>query len=189
MKIILYGIFLSYGFANTAFGQTASQIREKYGQPTEAYSVSEHIWMTPEFADDRQVCRMRLYAKRISGNTNYASIKLPFDEFRNAVDQLVPLDKRGAKRLPFDNAWTFGSGVSWAIFTYEKVRITYSDSFKVDTDAWKNSKPSDFSEEEILLSDRERQSPIKPKGDFDSYRTSKAEIATITWLDRKCGGN
>ena len=187
-KLIFFVVLFIFCF-NTNFGQTSSDIDAKYGKPTKAYSVSENIWMTPEFAVDGQVCRMRFYPKRISTDTNYLSNQLPFDDFRNAVDQIVPLDKRGAKKLPFDSLWTMGGGAMWAIFTYEKIRITYSASFKVDPDAWKNSKPFVFSEEALSLSDKELQSPVKPEEDFVSYRTSKAEIVTVTWLDRKCSVN
>lgn len=174
---------------NASFGQTASDIEREYGRPTNAYSVSEYIWMTPEFAVDGQVCRMRLYPKRISGNTNYVSRELPFDDFRHVVDQMVPLDKRGAKREPFDSGWATGGGAMWAIFTYEKVRITYAAGFKVGPNDWKESKPFVFSEEALSLFEKEPESTVKPEDEFILYRTSKAEIVTITWLDRKCAVN
>jgi hypothetical protein len=190
MKNKLMLLIVSFLFSlNISFGQTASDIELKYGKPTNAYSVSEYIWMTPEYTVDGQVCRMRLYPKRISGNTNYVSGQLPFDDFRRVVDQIVPLDKRGAKREPFYNGWATGGGAMWAIFTYEKVRITYSASFKIDADAWKESKPFVFSEELLSLPEKESKSSEKPEDDFLSYRESKAEIVTITWLDRKCALN
>jgi hypothetical protein len=75
---------------NSAIGQTVADVETEYGKPTPAYSVSEHIWMTPEYAFDGQVCRMRLYPKRISADTNYLSQKLPFEELREVLNELVP---------------------------------------------------------------------------------------------------
>jgi hypothetical protein len=49
-----------------AVGQTVSDIELKYGKPVLVYPVSEHIWMTPEYATDEQVCRMTLYPKHAS---------------------------------------------------------------------------------------------------------------------------
>ena len=62
-----------------AAGQTAADIEMKYGKPVNSYSLSELVWMTPEYTGDGQVCRMRLYPKRVSGNTNYLSKELPFE--------------------------------------------------------------------------------------------------------------
>lgn len=39
-----------------AFGQTVSDLEMKYGKPVNAYSVSEHIWMTPEYNHNGQIC-------------------------------------------------------------------------------------------------------------------------------------
>ena len=142
--------------------------------------------MKPEFAVDGQVCQMRLYPKRISGDNNRDSKQLPFDDFRSVVDQIVPLDKRGAKSEPFIGGGT-GGGVVWDTFKYEKVRITYSAGFTIDPDAWKNEKPFNFSEQFALLPETEETS-AKPKDDFAAYKNSKTELVVITWLDRKCVG-
>ena len=179
---------------NSAFGQTASEIEAKYGKPANAYSVSERIWMTPEFAADGQICRMRLYPKRVSGNINYLSKELPFDDFRFVVDQIVPISQRGAKKQPFyGGAWATGGGAMWTIFTYEKVTIMYSAGFEVTS--WENydslvdSKPFVFSEQVASLPNEKSKGTEKPEDDFEGYRTSKAEIVTISWNGRKCGVN
>jgi hypothetical protein len=77
----------------------------------------------------------------------------------------------------------------WAIFTYEKVRITYAANFRVDPNAWKDSKEFVFSEELLTLPAGRPEAKVKPEDDFLSYRTSTAEVVTITWLDRKCPVN
>jgi hypothetical protein len=51
--------------------QTASELVKKYGQPVTNFSLSENIWMTPEYAGDGQVCRMSFYPKRVDSNTSY----------------------------------------------------------------------------------------------------------------------
>jgi hypothetical protein len=45
----------------SAFGQTRREIETKFGQPVNAYQVSERIWMSPYYASDSQVCRMTFY--------------------------------------------------------------------------------------------------------------------------------
>jgi len=60
-----------------------------------AYSVSEHIWMTPDFAADGQVCRMRFYPKRFYRGTVYLSGYLAFPELKWILNDLVPPTSRG----------------------------------------------------------------------------------------------
>lgn len=179
-RLLLTALLLLMGTAS--FGQTASTIETKYGKPTNAYSVSELIWMTPEYAEDGQVCRMRLYPKRISGNTNYVSKDLPFDDFRRVVDQLIPIETRGAKKEPFDGGWTTGGGAMWATFTYEHVRVTYAAGFTVvfDSDVLKRG------EFKFPVPLPETEPSPKSEDDFLLFHTSRAEIVTITWLYRKC---
>src|SRR5437868_6430334 len=129
-------VFLLY--AGSAGGQTASDIEVSYGKPVNAYSVSEHIWMTPEYTADGQVCQMRLYPKRISSDTNYLSKQLPFEELKEVLNQLVPLNARGVKKEPFGITAT-GGGAAWTTYTYEKVTFVFTSSFKVDPDSWKDS--------------------------------------------------
>ena len=181
MKILLLTGILIF-MATVCSAQTASDIETKYGKPTSAYSVGELVWMTPEYAADGQVCRMRLYPKRISGNTNYVVKELSFDDFKNVVDQLIPLDARGAKREPCDGGWTTGGGSMWATFTYQQIRITYSASFTVVYD------PDVLKRGEFTFSVPAGRIEPQPKSDDDFllFHTSKVEIVTIDWLNRKC---
>jgi|GEM_PF-4959040 len=32
-----------------SFAQTDSEIRKRYGVPTESFAITEHIWMTPKY--------------------------------------------------------------------------------------------------------------------------------------------
>jgi hypothetical protein len=85
-------------YTYSVFGQTASDIDKKYGKSAKVYSVSEHIWMTPEYTADGQVCQMHFYPKRISAKTNYLYKRLPFEELKGVLNELAPLDTRGAKK-------------------------------------------------------------------------------------------
>ena len=181
MKIFLFcGVLVI--MATVCAAQTASDIERKYGKPTNAYSVGELVWMTPEYAADGQVCRMRLYPRRISGDTNYAVKELPFDDFKNVVEQLIPINMRGAKKKPFDGGWTTGGGSMWATFTYETVRITYSAGFSIAYD------PTILRRGEFVFSvaDTDTTRPAIVDDEFLLFHTSKVEIVTINWVHRPC---
>lgn len=133
-RIAKLAIVMSVLNVVSAFGQSGAEIEAKFGQPVNAYSVSEKIWMSPEYASDGQVCRMTFYPRRFSSTTNYLTNQLPFDEFRRVIDIIVPDAMRGAQKEPFGNGlWNLGGGVSWANFTYERVTISYVAGFRVDT--------------------------------------------------------
>src|SRR5438034_1044502 len=101
-KFILAIIFLlQCNSGGDCFGQTAKQVQDKYGAPVSSYSVSEHIWMTPEFADDGQMCRARLYQKRISADANYLGNDLRWWELKDVLNKLAPIQNRGEKRKVF----------------------------------------------------------------------------------------
>ncbi|HET6854022.1 MAG TPA: hypothetical protein VFH46_17085, partial [Pyrinomonadaceae bacterium] len=110
------------------YAQTAADIQTKYGKSVDVYSVSEHIWMTPEYSSDGQVCRMRLYPKRISANTNYGAHDLPFSELRDVLNGLVPVETRGAKKQSFGTTAT-GGGAAWTTYDYENVTFDFVSFF------------------------------------------------------------
>lgn len=90
------------------YAQTAMDIQTKYGKPVAVYSVSENIWMTPEYGSDGQVCRMRFYPKRLSADTSYLGHDLPFNELRDVLNALVRVEARGAKSESFGATATGG---------------------------------------------------------------------------------
>jgi hypothetical protein len=171
----------------TAAGQTVSDIEGRYGKPSNVYSVSEHIWMMSEYAADGQVCRARLFPKRVSTDTNYLSVKLPSEELREVLNQMAPLVARGVKKEPFGVTAT-GGGAAWTTYPYEKVTFTFTSSFEVDADPENRLKPYTFSV-------RESSSTIKAgntaPSDADLFpgRASGAEVVTLKWNDRRCAGN
>ena len=92
--------------ANAALGQTASDIESKYGKIANGYSVSEHVWMTPAYDAEGRVCFMRLYPKRISPKAD----TLAMDEVLKAIDELIPVGSRGARKAPFGMTSLGGRG-------------------------------------------------------------------------------
>jgi hypothetical protein len=175
-RILLCGFFLTCLLANTIAGQTAAQIKEKYGQPIEAYSVSEHIWMTPEFTADGQVCLMRLYPKRISATTNYVFVnKLNYRELEDVLNQLAPIKTRG-NRTMFFGFTIFGGQMKDTFYSYDKVSFSFLSSFIVYNAVFKTrSSPT---------SEKEQPKDEKTKDEMRIPRD--AEIVTIAWTERPC---
>ena len=171
--------------AGPAVGQTASDIEGKFGRPVGVYSVSGHIWMTPDYTADGQVCRMRLYHKRVASDTNYLSGTLPFDELKGVLNRLVPPNARGFKKELFGMSAT-GGGAAWTTYPYEKVIFTFTSSFEVDP--VKRLKPYTFTVSHSS-SDVKAEDPTPTDDDFSPSGVSNAEIVTIEWSDRRCNGN
>jgi hypothetical protein len=175
-------ICILYITSASAYAQTASDIETKYGNPIKAYTVSENIWMTPEYTVEGQVCQMRLYHKRIASDSNYLSTRLPFEELLSVLNQLVPIEKRGTKKEPFGLTAT-GGGAAWTTYPYQKVTFIFLSSFKVDPGSWNQSKPYDLSAQNFPYNQRSENSS---EGDFFRSQALAAEIVTIKWNDRRC---
>ena len=174
----------------TVSAQSAADLEARLGTPTKSYGVGEFVWMTPEFAADGQVCRMRFYPRHVAANTNIVARDLPLDNFRTAIEQLVPMSVRGArKNIPEDVAWATGGGVIWAIFTFERVRIMYMNSFKVDPDFKLVRGEFKFPLEDIPSEAELAAIAAKPKPPETEFRDSPVVMASVTWTDRKCVGD
>ena len=167
-------------------GQTLSEVNLKYGKPTNAYSVSPHISMTPDFAPDGQVCQMRLYPKHINRETSYLSPQLYFEELNGVLNQLVPFDSRGGKKESF-GLTDFGGGAAWTTYEYERVTFIFifTFAFKIDPGVKRETEPMSLPEAEI---------PVRPQkttpsiDDFAPSQSTKTEIVKILWNGRKCAG-
>ena len=182
-RIVNLAILMTVFSVVSVFGQSREEIEAKFGQPVNAYSVSEKIWMSPEYGPDGQVCRMVFHARRFSSTTMFLTNALPFDDFRSVVDAVVPLAVRGAQKEPFGNGfWNGGGGVRWATFVYERVTIQYAASFRLD--------PRLGMGEDVNLDElpKAQEKPKPVKEDFSAYSGSTAEIVTVQWNDRKCLG-
>ncbi len=167
-----------------AFGQTASEIESRFGQPLRIYSLTEHIWMTPDYTADGQVCRMRLFPKRVGPETDYLSSKLPFEELKSILNQLVPPATRGTKGESFGVTET-GAGIAWASYPYEKASFVFAFRMRLAKESLKQSEPISFSADEL----RSYLKPAKTSPsdhDFDNSQTENLEIVTIKWTGRKC---
>lgn len=172
--------------ANSAFGQTAADFELKYGKPTPAYSVSKHIWMSPEYAVDRQVCQISLYPKSTALNSNLPFRHIPFEELKGALNQLAPPHTLGTKKEPFSITAT-GGGTAWTSYRYEKVTFTFTFSFRVEASSVKEWKTYDFPASEPPPDRKQPTNVAASEDDFSPNRASKIEVVTIKWNDRICG--
>ena len=172
--------------ADCVYAQTASDIQAKYGKPVDVYSVSEHIWMTPEYASDGQVCRMRIYPKRISGDTNYGTHDLPFSELRDVLNALVRVETRGAKKESFGSSAT-GGGSAWTTYDYENVTFTFVSFSPPRTYEGVILKRGEYvfptRENDSLTVDSKASS-----NDFVEKFSTQTEIVTVAWKGKKCVG-
>lgn len=176
-----FAIFLMLLFVTSAAGQKASDIEKEFGKPTQVYSLSDHIWMTPEYGIDGEICRARLYPKGISPTTSYLSREMPFYELRGVLNRLVPPAQRGFTRERFGET-ELGGGIGWTTYQYENVSIVFHFTAKVDPEALQQAKS--YSVEDF---------PILPKQEIlPSYKDIPhggpgIEIVTIHWTNRTCG--
>lgn len=186
-KFVLVFVFLCTA-SSTRYtqGQTAADIEAKYGKSLQVHSVSEHIWMTPEYAPDGQVCRMRLYPKRISDNTNYGTLNLPIDELRRVLNILVPVGSRGPKQESFGTTAT-GGGAAWTTYSYENVTFTFTSFFQS-----RSFEGSTLKRGEYIFSPPENEHMSKEPNlvddDFGPRVSTPTEIVTVRWNGRKCIG-
>jgi hypothetical protein len=172
--------------ADCVYAQTATDIQTKYGKPIDVYAVSEHIWMTPEYASDGQVCRMRFYPKRISVNTNYGAHDLPFNELRDVLNALVTVETRGAKKESF-GATATGGGAAWTTYDYENVTFTFVSFFPPRTYEGVVLKRGEY----VFPRQESKRLPTESNpssNDFVERFSTQTEIVTVTWNARKCGG-
>jgi hypothetical protein len=172
--------------AVSTLGQTAADLNAKYGEPVRAYIVGEHIWMTPDYTTDGQVCQMRLYPMRVgAAGHNYLSHRFSFQELQAVLNEIVPPKTRGAKKESFAQTAT-GGGSAWTTYPYEKVTFVFISSFKVDPTTVQ-LKPYVFSEKALSNADRKSTKNHNASADdFLDSEHSNTEIVTITWNDRKC---
>ena len=169
-----------------AFGQTVSEIESRFGQPVRVYSLTEHIWMTPGYTSDGQVCQMKLFPKRIGSDTDYLSSQLPFEELKFILNRLIPAAARGIKGESFGLTDT-GGGVAWTTYPYEKAVFVFTFRLTLRNQSLKDSESHSFSADEITSYRKPVKTPPSDH-DFDNSQTANVEIVTIKWTDRKCAG-
>src|SRR5690349_6503345 len=101
MRIIAASALALFFSFSSARAQTLSELETKYGAPVKSYSVSENIWMSPEFTADGQLCMARLYPKKIDATTNYLSSALSPWEVEDVFNELAPNAVRGKKKQDY----------------------------------------------------------------------------------------
>ncbi|HEU4508123.1 MAG TPA: hypothetical protein VFR78_07800 [Pyrinomonadaceae bacterium] len=184
-KLLLVILLSGY---TSADAQSVTDIEKKYGQRKDVYSVSEHIWMTPEYASDGQVCRMRLYPKRVDGDTSFVGAMLQYTELRDLLNSIVPPNTRGLKSKLNFGATATGGPASWTTYPYENVTFTFTSSFlplkfvessPLRRGEYRFQKPKGIEAGEI-----ETQMPTND--DFSASESSNTEIVVIQWNGRKC---
>lgn len=181
MRAIALVIFLSF---TTVIGQTVSEVERRYGKPVPVYSVSEHIWMTPDYSANGQVCRMRLYPRRLGAEADYLSSQLLFPELSQTLNEIVPPHVRGSRKDGFGQT-TLGGGMAWTTYEYENVSFTLIFSYKVDPDILEKAK------DKVLTGPDPEQLPLPKKmqpslNDFAGSKDSPTELVTIKWNNRPC---
>ena len=178
-----FAMFFLVLFVTTASGQKVSDIEKEYGAPTHVYSVSEHIWMTPEYGIDGQICRARLYPKRIAPKTNYLTTELPFQELKEVLDRLIPPAQRGSAREFFGDT-ELGGGMGWTTYPYENVSIVFLFAGRVDPEILKRIESPTFPIEDSPI---QRNQKTPPSYRDIPFSGGGIEIATINWTKSKCG--
>ena len=174
-----------------AYGQTASDIESKYGPRQQVYSISEHIWMTPDYASDGQVCRMRLYPKRVDAKITYVGAGLVFEELKNLLNSLAPPEQRGKKLKVNFGATATGGPAIWTTYPYENVNFTFSSAFRKDKyDGSSLLRRGGFvftiSPADLANLSTVRESEFPSADDFLPSQELTTEIVTISWSQRKC---
>jgi hypothetical protein len=178
-KVIVAAFLLWLPF-NVASGQSSLDVEKKYGKPVNVYSVSKHIWMTPEYASDGQICRARLYHKRISPEMNYLVTYMPKRELISVFNELAPSTVRGAKKEYFGSTQASAS-MAWTTFAYEKVTFSIWIGFQFGSLA-------DMKEKGVPLGGRTPAMTNQPDDEFMVLNAVNPEIADVIWNDRKCAG-
>lgn len=117
LQLVLFLLLAS----SSAFAQTAGDLSSKYGQPFKAFLIRPTVMMTVKYGENEQVSEM-LIAKRLEDGSNPTIAPVIV---REIVEELVPVNSRGAKtasskRLPLG----FGGGPI-AVEEYENVSIAY----------------------------------------------------------------
>jgi hypothetical protein len=189
MKNKLFFVTFAFliGFSNSA-GQTKKDIEMKYGRQDNVYSMSEHILMTPVYDTHGQVCSMRLYPKRISDDINYLDDSLAIDEVQKIIDELIPLNTRGARKGVFGGTAT-GGGVAWTLFNYDDVAFTFISYYKLDKvpdGQFGESIDLNFDTDDKSLAEAERKEAMRPDDELIRVRTVKPKLLEIKWTNRKC---
>lgn len=187
-RILLVFCVVAIGFSAAA-GQTARDIETKYGRSESVYSVSEHLWMTPVYSADGHLCMMRIYPKRISVSANYFDNKLDMNEVLNFINELLPLETRGARKHSFGMS-DLGGGIVWTRFNYDHARLVFISTFSLnklpDRQVDKGYELLDFPIDETALAEFRRNETMQSDDQLIRKYAPSPQLLEIYWQDRKC---
>ena len=185
IKLLISAFLLAF-CVQPASPQTALDIEQAYGKSVQVYSISENIWMTPEYSSDGRACRMRLYRKRIGPNINYLSSALPFEELKTVLNRLVPPAARGLRNESFGQTAT-GGPAAWTTYGYENVTFTFVSPFGLSPYDGTVLRKGEFVF--TVPPDFDYTPVSRDPTDDDFRRSTNTEIVTISWKDRECERN
>ena len=186
MRTSLLVILLAV-FSTPVAAQTESEIEQKYGKPTLAYSVTEHIWMTPDYATNGRVCQMRFYSKRVDHGIATPNGNLDLQELKWILNHVVPPAARGKRSRP---GLTMTAGrMAITFYSYEKVDFSfgYSIDIQFKVEGPESSQAVSFEpagEAPVVELPMPPAPPPSSEADFDDV--GNPEIALLKWKDREC---
>jgi hypothetical protein len=184
---VLAAAFVVLLYAQAGFGQTSADVEMKYGKTETVHSVSEHLWMTPEYDADGRVCMMRLYSKRVAPGINYLDDGLDIDETLKFINELIPPDTRGKRKESFGTTST-GGGVAWTHFGYERAAFTFVSTFEFSKLLDRPDELLSPDWDEKSLAEARREEALRPDDELICERTGKPKVLEVRWADRKCVG-
>ena len=120
--IAIFGMLL---VCAAAYPQSGSDLRSKYGPPSEAYEVRPNVLMTVVFGADGQACEMVIEARHTSkgGGVNGNNL-IPLPIAEEVLKEVAPIEQRGKG----GRAITFSGGCSSITSEeYENVSIYRSE--------------------------------------------------------------
>ena len=180
-------LLLSYTFA---FGQTAKDLEMSYGHRENVYTVSEHLWMTPSYGADGQLCMMRVYPKLVDSGTSYPDAKFEMEEALKFINRLMPVSTRGARKDSFGVSM-LGGGIAQTSFSYDFISFVFVSTFHLDsrTAADLLNRPDeviDFPIDEKALAAYRQKEALRPDDDLMRERAPNPKLLAIYWENRQC---
>ena len=113
-------IFVLMLVCTVAYPQSGSDLRRKYGPPSEAYEVRPNVLMTVVFDTDGQACEMVIEARHTSKAGVNGNNLIPLPIADEVLNEVAPIETRGKG----GRAITFSGGCSsMTSFEYENVSI------------------------------------------------------------------
>jgi len=184
LRVRVIGLIIFVLSAVPTFAQTASEVERRYGKSVSVYAISEHIWMTPDYAEDGQVCRMRLYPRRLGPRTDYLGAQLLFPELTEVLNRVVPPELRGSKKDGFGQT-SLGGGTAWTTYQYENVSFSFIFTYKLPPDILEKAEAAVLTgpDSERFRASKKTSPSLK---DFTASENLPTEIVAITWNHRPC---